>query len=247
MELTSLIQPAVVAAVIASLFSVIGLLINRATVRSMHRERLNFDERQVERKITADIDLAERKFKFDSDLAERRFVYDRRFSDHKRRVELAEEVLAGFLRMRDILREVRSPLAFGNEGEDRPQSDNETDQQAKARRTYFVPISRLLKYSDFINGLMTKRYQMNAYFGPAAEVPFNTIWNVLAQIQSAARMMIGSLAADGQRQGSDNLWDKWERAIWEGLEDPDPHVAEIETAIAAVEAICRPTLTGASE
>jgi hypothetical protein len=247
MDWTSLIGPAVVAATISGLVGGVGIWISARTARRIHAEKLAFDEKQVERKITADIDLAERKFKFDSDLAERRFIYDRRFNDHKRRVELAEEVLAGFLRVRDILREVRSPHGFGNEGEDRPKWENETDQQANSRRTYFVPISRLLKYSDFINNLMTKRYQMNAYFGSNAEAPFDIIWNILAQVQSAARMMMSSIALDGQRQGSDDLWEKWERAIWQGLEEPDPHVAEIERAIAAMEAICRPTLTEASE
>ena len=43
--------------------------------------------------------------------------------------------------MRDIFREVRSPTAFGNEGDDRPQwKGGETDRQAQARRSFFVPL-----------------------------------------------------------------------------------------------------------
>jgi hypothetical protein len=64
----------------------------------MHREKLAFDQK-----------LAERKFEFEKELAERWFKYDRDLHDHKRRIELAEEVLADFYKAREILLEARSP------------------------------------------------------------------------------------------------------------------------------------------
>lgn len=214
---------AVVGGIVAAIVAVVVAVINQLSLRSMQRQRISADQALAERKISADIDLAERKFTYDRELAERKFAYDREFNDHKRRVELAEEVLAGFIKMRDIIREVRSPMSFGNEGEDRPKWDGETDQQAKARRTYFVPASRLMKHADFINTLMTKRYRMSANFGPEAEVPFTMIWETLAHIQSAVRMMMSSISPSGLREGPTDLWQKWESAIWAGAEQPDPH------------------------
>ena len=231
-------QPPVVAALVgggvAAAVSLATAVINQVSVRSMHRQR-----------IAADIDLAERKFRFDRELAERKFTYERELNHHKRRVELAEEVLSGFLRMRDIVREIRSPAAFSNEGQDRPSSENETNQQAEARRVYFVPASRLLRYSDFINNLMAKRYQMDAYFGSDTEESFNRIWEVLAHIQSAARMMMASIDPQGHRQGENDLWREWQSAIWADWEVPDPYAQMVEEAISRMETICRPVLTKA--
>ena len=70
MDLTSLIGPAVVAAVISGLVAGINLLINRATVRRMHVERLSFDREQAERRVTTEIALTERKMTADISLAE---------------------------------------------------------------------------------------------------------------------------------------------------------------------------------
>ena len=67
----------------------------------MHGERLAFDR-----------ELAQQKFNFDLKLAERRFEYDRDLHDHRRRVELAEVVLADFLQANDILKQIRFPGAF---------------------------------------------------------------------------------------------------------------------------------------
>ncbi|PZR93787.1 MAG: hypothetical protein DLM68_00525 [Hyphomicrobiales bacterium] len=80
---TTLIGPAVVAAAISSIVTVIGFFITTGAAKAMHHEKLAFDQK-----------LAERKFEFDKELAGRRFKYDRDLHDHKRRVELAEEVLA---------------------------------------------------------------------------------------------------------------------------------------------------------
>jgi hypothetical protein len=84
MDYTSLIGPAVVAAVIAGLVSVISLLMNRSTTLAMHSQRLAFDREQAERKfefdtalsreqaqrrVDAELALAERKFEFDTQLS----------------------------------------------------------------------------------------------------------------------------------------------------------------------------------
>src|SRR5579863_599381 len=109
MDLTSLIGPAVVAAVIASVVSVIGFLINRSTVRGMHAERLAFDREQAERRASAEIALTERKATADIALTEKRLALDRAFAAWKRQTEFAEEVLADFYQARDIIQSARSP------------------------------------------------------------------------------------------------------------------------------------------
>jgi hypothetical protein len=62
---TTLIGPAVVAGVIAAAVSIIVAVINRATLRAMHRERLDLDRDLADRRANADIALAERKVALD--------------------------------------------------------------------------------------------------------------------------------------------------------------------------------------
>jgi hypothetical protein len=95
---TSLIGPAVVAALIAGIISVITLLMNRATTLTTHSQRLAFDREQAERKASADIALAEKKL-----------ALDREFAAWKRRTEFAEEVLTDFYQAHDVIRGARSP------------------------------------------------------------------------------------------------------------------------------------------
>src|SRR6266403_5065677 len=101
MDWTSLIGPAVIAAAV----SIIVAVINRATLRAMHRERLDLDRDLADRRANADIALAERKV-----------ALDRALEAWKRRTEFAEEVPGDFYQARDIIQSARSPGGFGDEG-----------------------------------------------------------------------------------------------------------------------------------
>jgi hypothetical protein len=241
-------QPQVVAAIVgggvAAVVSLAVAVINQFSVRSMHKQRIAADHAVANRKIAADIDLADRKFNFDSDLAERKFRYDREFNDHKRRVELAEEVLADFLQIRQVIQGVRHPGSFSPEGEKRHRASDETEPQAKARNTYFTPLARLEEHSELISTLMAKRYRMNALFGGAVERPFERLYDVLVQIQISARSMIRSITVDGSQDAPPDLWRRWETTIWFGVDEDDPLAAQIETAVSEIESLCRPALTG---
>ena len=69
MEWTSFIRPVVVAAVIASIVSLITLLMNRATTLATHSQRLQFEREQAERRANAEIALAEKKVALDREFA----------------------------------------------------------------------------------------------------------------------------------------------------------------------------------
>ena len=120
MHWTSLIGPAVVAALIAGIISVITLLMNRATTLTTHSQRLAFDREQAERKASADIALAEKKL-----------ALDREFAAWKRRTEFAEEVLTDFYQAHDVIRGARSPGIFESEGKTRPRGNHETEDETR--------------------------------------------------------------------------------------------------------------------
>jgi hypothetical protein len=167
-----LIGPAVVAAIVSGIVSIVGNLFSNSATKRIHTEKLLFDER-----------LAEKKFRFDVDLAERSFRYDRELHDHKRRVEFAEEILAGFYKFKDVIAAARSPAAYGNEGASRPRDDNEQADLARNKDTYFVPLERLNKNSDFLSDFFSKRYRARAMFRNDIDRGFQLAIEVVSSVQ----------------------------------------------------------------
>ena len=184
MGYTSLIGPAVVAAGVSGIVSIVGLITSSRTARTIHREKLDFDRK-----------LAEQKFEFDKDLAERKFKYDREFHDHKRRVELAETILSDFMQMNDLIQAVRSPLAFGGEAVGRTRNEGETEEEARQRDSYYVPIARLTKHSEFISELMSKRYRSRAVLGDQIDRAFQEIREVIIRVQASSSSLMRMVGA----------------------------------------------------
>jgi hypothetical protein len=251
MDWTSLIGPAVVAAVIASVVSVIGFLINRSTVRSMHTERLAFDREQAERKITADIDLAERRFKYDVGvteakikadltLAEKKLALDRALAAWKRKTELAEEILAEFYQARDIIGAARSPFGYSHEGLSRQKGENETPEDTRILNLYFAVSERLASKAEFFTAAWARRYQFSAVFGSETARTYDDLF----EIRNEIIVTVGSLiSAHGHRLSATDQASKeqWENTIWSGSED-DPIPARLNQIIESVEAACRPVI-----
>jgi hypothetical protein len=249
MDYTSLIGPAVVAAVIAGIISVINLVMNRATTLAMHSQRLAFDREQAERRVSAEIALAERKFEFDKQLsthqldaqvalAEKKFQLDAALADRKRRQDLAEELLAGFYQARDVIRAVRSPMSFEGEGAGRPRRDHESEAQTRSRDNYFAPLARLKNHSEFISGLMSKHYRAQALFGTEIGAAFKALHEVVVAVQVSAGMLI-DMAGDGLDPETRRTF---ERDIWWTNLANDHLDQKIVCAINSVEGVCRPIL-----
>jgi hypothetical protein len=238
MDYTSLIGPAVVAAVIAGIISVISLVMNRATTLATHSQRLAFDREQAERRVNAEIALAERKF-----------ALDRALDHHKRRADLAERTLIAFYEARDVFTLVRSRGIFGGEGSSRQSSESEGEDQKKRRDTYFVPIERLIKEKKLFARLQSLRYAFAANFGTTTREPFNAIWEAHNRIASSASVLI-QLTFDGDddhrssRAGNEPLLN----AIgWGPADRPDEIDQKIEKAVTDIEAVCRPVLAEVSQ
>jgi len=228
----ALIGPVVVAAVISGIIAVIGLVVSTKTARTIHSDKLEFDER-----------LAERKFDFDKELAERKFTYDRDLHDHKRRVEMAEAVLADFLQMADVVRAIRSPASSRTEAAGRQRPENESEDMARDRDTYFVPLARIRENSEFISGLMSKKYRSKAVLGDEIDEAFAAVHEVIIRIQVSASTlsnMVGRGRAAFER--NEGLWSRCEADIWAGAPGDDQIQPMIERSIAVAESVCRPIL-----
>jgi hypothetical protein len=243
MTISDLLGPAVVAAAVSGIISVVGVLVNRSTTIRVNEDRLDADRQLAERRFSFDKELAERRLSSESTLAERKFQYERDLHDHKRRVELAEAILADFYQCNDVFREIRSPGSFKSEAENRVRKENETEEESNRKDTYFIPIARIQKNREFLSNLMGRRYRSRAVLGFAVDEAFQQIHEALVKIQVSAGTL-SRMAERGRIAFTQNqkLVEECESAIWQSMPGGDPIQPLVQRAIELVEAACRPIL-----
>jgi hypothetical protein len=230
MNVNDLIGPAVVAAAVSGVVTILGNVFSIRSSRSINSE-----------KIASEKDLAERKFEFESDLAERKFRYEKALHDYRRRVEFAEELLASFYKLKDVIRSIRGPFSFGSEGESRKRREYENEAEARYRDGFYVPIVRIQKNSDFLSDLTSKKYRAQAVYQNEIHRAFELAVEVLNTIQVASSMLVEQV---GQPRVDADFWRKLEREIWDrsSPDKPDELATKILEAIDIVEKAVRPTL-----
>lgn len=226
MDWTSLIGPAVVAAAVSGVVTTIGFLVNRSTSLTMHQQKLSADRELTERKVNADIALAEKKLKLDRQLA-----------DWKRRTELAEQTLADFYKAQDIFAAARQPMSFGGEGKTRPGRESDGEDVRRHHDTLYAPFERLTKERDFFAEMQARRFRFMALFGNEAGDAFQVFVRSYNRVGVAARALI-----DDRQHLSPDMRTKFESMIGWVLDEDDPIKLEIDQAVSAMEAICRPIL-----
>jgi hypothetical protein len=232
MDWGSLIGPAVVAAGVSGFISIVSMVVTTRSARQLHSE-----------KLASDRDLAERKFEFDKDLAERKFRYDRDLHSLKRQIELVEEVLVCFYQVRDVFESARFPGSFSDEGKERPRDPNETEDEARIKDAYYVPIARLNENIELFSKLHSYRHRFEAYFGPEAASAFAEIHRVRVEIFSAAEILIMDYRE--RKPDPDPEFTKQQKEIiWKRHSKADPLEERVSKAIEKVEQVCRPFLSG---
>jgi hypothetical protein len=158
----------------------------------------------------------------------------------KRRVELAEEVLADFYHAREVILAVRLPASFGNEGSTRKKAEWETENDTSNLNSYFATLERLDNRSEFFAGLNARQYRFFAHFGRDAAKPYADLRKIYSDIVVAARMLISAYRRGNEGSLPQNR-EKWEATIWWTGEN-DPIAARLDHVIEAIEATCRPAI-----
>lgn len=231
MDWGSFIGPAVVAAAVSGVVTTIGFLVNRSTTLKTHQQ-----------KIEADKELAERRFTFDKDLAERKATLDARASDRKRRQDLAEELIAGFYEINDIMRSVRSALGYEGEGSTRQKGENETPEDTKRLNKAFVVTERFNRHREQFAKIMSREYRAVAWFGADINRPFSMAREALNEVFIASEMLAETERYPATTQEDRDMRLEWRRTIWATNTDKDKIAAKLREALQLVEATCRPVL-----
>lgn len=169
----------------------------------------------------------------------------RRQTIGKRKIELAEQVLASFYEARDLFTWVRSPAAFSGEGETR-QAEDENDSIRNRRNTYFVPIERMQKHGELFAKLQSQRYSFMAIFGAAATAPFDELRQTQVRISVSAQTLIGMVGNSFAQQQNQVLIERCESDIWDGMYEArgieDPIKMSLTGIMTKIEEICAPVL-----
>lgn len=161
----------------------------------------------------------------------------------KRKIELAEEVLALFYEARDAIGAIRNPFGYQGEGSTRKPQGNEPPEQKNARDRAYVVYERYQKRQKVFNKLHSKRYQFMARFGNEKAKPFEDLRMIVIEIQiSASRLAeIWSEPAFGEEDKKERK--EHESIIWSVGKD-DPIKPRMKKVISDIEAICRPIIMG---
>ncbi|WP_291820881.1 hypothetical protein [Bosea sp. (in: a-proteobacteria)] len=232
MDFGNLVGPAVVAAVVSGIISVVSMVVNRSTTVALHKDKLEADQKLAERKIEADITLAKRKFE-----------YDRHQAVFKRRFELAELLLADAYRYRSLMQFIRNGASFGSEGETRTPAPYESDNEKRQRNNYYVPLERIHAQDEFLSGMFARRTVAKALFGPEAEKAFDHFQMALHRVRSASGMLV-EWTKDHDGVDKD-LMKKLRNDIWEPMAEHNQanDIGQmVDDGVAVLEGLCKPVL-----
>lgn len=158
----------------------------------------------------------------------------------RRRIELAEEVIADFYEARDIIQWSRAPASFGSEVEQRPGRDTEDSNERARKDTYYVPLKRLHDQSEFFSKLQARRYRVIAAFGNDAAEPYNRLRAIHAKVWTAANMLMRMT-----QRGEGQLWEDLNRTVSTAADPKDPIGAELDQLVVEVETRFRPEIQAA--
>lgn len=226
-----LVGPAVVAAVVSGIVTTIGFFINRSTTLATHKEKLD-----------ADRDLAERRFSFEKELAERKVRLDMQAQDRRRRQELAEDLIAGFHEVADIMRSVRNPLGYQGEGSTREKGENETPEETQRLNARFVIHERYNKHRETVTRLMSREYRAIAWFGPEIVLPFQTLHQAINEVFIANEMLADYDRVRGEPMDNPKQRSEWRRTVFGAGDESDKVSSKIDSAVKLIETVCRPVL-----
>jgi len=163
----------------------------------------------------------------------------------KRRIELAEEVLALFYQAKDVIGWMRFPAGFVGESSTRKPESGETPAQKQIRDARYVVSKRYNEHNELFSRVRALRYRFMAQFGKDTSVPFDGLKSILDDIFCAADSWVMLSQVDTSRHDAQQLQahrariEERDKIVW-GMGKDDPISSRVENVVKDVERICRP-------
>ncbi len=157
----------------------------------------------------------------------------------KRKIELAEEVLATFFEVKDAIAFIRNPFSNTQEGTSRKRGKNERPKESELLDRGYIVFERYEQKKEAFVKFNTLKYRFMASFGPETEIIFTDYNQILNSIFVSARMLATHY---WQRQGRVqmneeefqrhlNEMHRHEGVFWDSIQDED----EIRNKLQAIQ------------
>ncbi len=170
----------------------------------------------------------------------------------KRRIDLAEEILALVYEARDVLASVRSPLGQENKGQTCPGAPDATDKEKAMLCAAYIPIERCSSRQEIFARIRSLRYRFMAQHGKDAGQPFEEL-DLVRRSLSLPFYSMKIRLRDLQRKKSttdskeydkklEELWEDWNRTKDKdefNEEGEDLILRECDAVIDKFETLCR--------
>lgn len=166
----------------------------------------------------------------------------------KRRIELAEEVLASFFEIKDVIAVIRNPFSSGDEGKSRKKGENETQDEAELLDRGYIVFERYEGRKEAFVRFNTLKYKFMATFGPETVDIFTECNQILNNIFFSARQLATHY---WQRQGRVPMeGDKFQRHLdemhrhegifWDRMDEEDDIRQKLQVVQDKLDVVTKP-------
>ena len=170
----------------------------------------------------------------------------------KRRIELAEEVLALFYQARDVLESIRSSFGYSGEGETRKPGPNEKPEHKAALDQAFVLKERYNRHTELFSRIHALRYRFMVQFGAKTSTPFDDLNRVVNELLLSAQRMARHVIQAKRPSRTEAAEEKHhqelleiDRIYYSGGDD-DPIAPRIHRIVGEIEHTCRAVIESKS-
>lgn len=164
----------------------------------------------------------------------------------KRRIELAEDVLALFYQARDVVASIRSPFGYGGEGASRKPGPKERPEHKDALDQAYVLIERYNKHVELFSKIHALRYRFMALVGPSEAAPFDKLNVIVNELLISAQTMARLTTLPEWSYRTPESEEKYgtqlaevHRIYYGTGGDDDPIAPRVDKAVAEIEQTCR--------
>lgn len=166
----------------------------------------------------------------------------------KRKIELAEEVLATFFEVKDAIAYMRNPFSSGEEGKTRQRSENERPEESELLDRGYIVYERYNDKKEIFTEFSTLKYRFMASFGPETEAIFADTTSTLNSIFISAQMLAThywqrqgriQMSEEEFKQHLDDMH-RHEGVFWDRMKDDDEIRSKLQNIQERLDAVTKP-------
>jgi hypothetical protein len=161
----------------------------------------------------------------------------------RRKVELAEDILAAAHEADEVVKGARSPMAYNGEGASLNLGPEIEEGQRRNAEAMYAVAERLNAKLDLWAKIEALRYRARAYFGEPVWGALSEILRIRAQVHGASVALARNALRAAPQRISQQLQERYEALIWYADDPDEPLQVRVDAAINSLKQSCGPTIT----